>query len=1501
LKLVRGKGAREIPKVFLAAFGKHPGWDDHIEDIGIETEHLAGLKQVLYVQGIGGTIDSGAWDKLTDTQRIEGFRHVFIRRDAGGVFVGRLWSSRDGKGRTRYPMVVCAQCVGVPMAWALREIPPRLEAVQERCVATTSANDVIALMDNARLELRQLAEQVPPDEGDLVVSPRALAELADREEMGPDQQGLLRILYQIEREMSSYLPGNLEPALREGELRPQQIRLPACSDDLRQVAQQWFSFMLGRLDPATPLGMIFPLDRPWVDVFVGEPSPQQFFCLQASREALPLASEIPYTLDDDFVDRARQALDAARTGEQKEIVIEPPAPPAAVRPRRAPLDLGGKLAAAARSSAVRWALALVLATALVVAGVASLLDRRTATTKPTGGGPDVGMTPADAKTWETLCTTFYDWFGSFLIDLDRDRLARWQQDPHLKNNVLPALLEVQAETLKLDPRRIANCRGSDLRLLGTSPPTGAKEPEVIGQTRRALDVVRSVQKGLSPDGWPTLARLKALAAEYNRRGWRKQARYVASMSGQIEFAPGLAAAVDHVAAAGAQVDALEALWRDVQAHTGVLEASGSDLLALFGQYVRLETQTPDGPGSAADLAAMASRLSDVDGLAAPLAAYVQGDWQTRVDKVLVQKHPPVAPPASPEQLRGGAIFRTWHAAIQGQRYRKLDPALDPRRRGNWEAAQQQRLAAIRGKIDELKAKHGYEQTDQLHTKLRSLETELDTICKKRWDQDNRSDVTRDVLAFKAKPASLDKEVRLILARLAGGRKAFLASISKTISESAVLNALWQKQVEPLRKITDLDKLTTKVQRLEADLTTLDEQLPFTLGVEPKTDWGRKLDSDVLFAQRDRVLSRLVAAMAWQDGSLVQDAKFKARWKQLREEFDRWRGEGVKLMVAFDRIAAALDAGALPDEQLPSLGTSPAKLYAEWKARPIFAEKDVRQALKPVTNRLDRLAALAASSDRAALTQAAARAVQGRFEAARAAWLRLGTLAQAWPANPAEFAREREIHGNLAAVYALLKDENPKAHLQQELVAETRRRWEAYFASRTDAAESAAAVERMGEFYLDLSKPDALQPINRFRVSLHAFRRQMLAPRALEDAAVTQRIGEFAASVARLPGGVAAKEPVAGFLAELRAIAAARDTGTDLTKAGPALANWRSEISPDGSYVKYAWASAAGRRHSLGFVRIEPQAQKPSYLCTTEVSVGLFLDVVNARNRAADVGKLLREYASPEEDPRRGPQVWVRTGPDRAIATSDTWTAPVTGVGDELLYAKGLKPDQPDRAHPMQHVSAQAAVYLARLLGCRLPTGAEWTQAYLAFEKDHANKAVNRRDRTWARQRDHVNDMERQGKFVTTGLYPDEGAFWPKGFSGSGEGKDAKVLDTDDGTLWFAKVDAGQPARFHHLLGNVAEFVFEAPEDLDKLTDPSAPAVQDLLRKGAGTLRVIGASALSDPKIAPTQPYPVEPSEAAAGYADVGFRLAFTAPAEALHVRLRRLLNSRGYLPARGAK
>src|SRR5262245_42074127 len=118
---------RTGPEVFVGAYGKHPGWNDHIDDMGLETDLLVTVKRVLYLEGIGAAVDSGQWDKLADDQRAEGFDHVLVGRGGGDVVLCRLWSSSDGKGRTKYPMVLTAHCRGTGVKWALHEVLPRIE------------------------------------------------------------------------------------------------------------------------------------------------------------------------------------------------------------------------------------------------------------------------------------------------------------------------------------------------------------------------------------------------------------------------------------------------------------------------------------------------------------------------------------------------------------------------------------------------------------------------------------------------------------------------------------------------------------------------------------------------------------------------------------------------------------------------------------------------------------------------------------------------------------------------------------------------------------------------------------------------------------------------------------------------------------------------------------------------------------------------------------------------------------------------------------------------------------------------------------------------------------------------------------------------------------------------------------------------------------------------------------------------------------------------------
>jgi hypothetical protein len=218
--------------------------------------------------------------------------------------------------------------------------------------------------------------------------------------------------------------------------------------------------------------------------------------------------------------------------------------------------------------------------------------------------------------------------------------------------------------------------------------------------------------------------------------------------------------------------------------------------------------------------------------------------------------------------------------------------------------------------------------------------------------------------------------------------------------------------------------------------------------------------------------------------------------------------------------------------------------------------------------------------------------------------------------------------------------------------------------------------------------------------------------------------------------------------------------------------------------------------------------------------------------------------------------------------------------------------------PMQYLPAPTAVYVAARLGCRLPTSDEWKAAYARTPRD---AAWNLRDQTWERQRQHVANSGGQLE------WPDAGAFWPRNYKGPRRtGANAESQRTRDNNLWFREVDDGGGGAggggvvFQNLVGNVAEFVWDDPRDFEQMRDKSLTSIYKLLEQQPDKLFVIGGSALSAPELDVTKALPVDldrndtPPSAWAGYADVGMRLAFSAPSTPVQ-RLLSVLREQSYL------
>ncbi|MCW5775195.1 MAG: hypothetical protein KIS87_01940 [Phycisphaeraceae bacterium] len=312
-----GGAKRSEPSVRVAVFGKHPGWDDHIEDFPLESQELAWVKRRLYVEGIASNIDAAAWERLDPSSRVEGFRHLVVWRIPPGIVIARLWSSSDGKGRAQYPMVVAVQCEGVSMAWALEQVPRRLDWFEGKCVQTRERSVVVQAMTRLTQELRDAASKVrgiepAPSRG---ARPTALAEIAARPELGPGRVGYHRLMYAIEQELGAYRPigngGSTSRSRTAEHVRGKSIRVPRCGDTPASTALLWHRFFTERLAPGVPFALILTMRGKWVDVLVGEPHPGLFFCLQAADTAVPLTTDVPFNLDPDFVAHAEEAARAA--------------------------------------------------------------------------------------------------------------------------------------------------------------------------------------------------------------------------------------------------------------------------------------------------------------------------------------------------------------------------------------------------------------------------------------------------------------------------------------------------------------------------------------------------------------------------------------------------------------------------------------------------------------------------------------------------------------------------------------------------------------------------------------------------------------------------------------------------------------------------------------------------------------------------------------------------------------------------------------------------------------------------------------------------------------------------------------------------------------------------------------------------------------------------------------------------------------------------------------
>jgi hypothetical protein len=257
-------------RIHLAAFGKHPAWIDHIDDLGVTTESLAMAKRFLYLEGIAGQLASGAWDRIERSGQAMDFDHRFVWCREKQAIVGAIWASSDGKGRTRFPMVICAQAEGSGSgAFSLYLLPVERLGLQCKSVASQEAVRDFHSRTCAELNVRTFSAPAPP--------PRLALDNKDRSEE-LILEALIGLASGLKRVRARGF-GNRRIGAH--------VRVESISQRAAKNLEFWSGYLEQRVNTQGPHLVIVGSTGSPVDLIIGEPEPKDFFCLRANETVLP--------------------------------------------------------------------------------------------------------------------------------------------------------------------------------------------------------------------------------------------------------------------------------------------------------------------------------------------------------------------------------------------------------------------------------------------------------------------------------------------------------------------------------------------------------------------------------------------------------------------------------------------------------------------------------------------------------------------------------------------------------------------------------------------------------------------------------------------------------------------------------------------------------------------------------------------------------------------------------------------------------------------------------------------------------------------------------------------------------------------------------------------------------------------------------------------------------------------------------------------------------------
>ena len=963
-------------------------------------------------------------------------------------------------------------------------------------------------------------------------------------------------------------------------------------------------------------------------------------------------------------------------------------------------------------------------------------------------------------------------------------------------------------------------------------------PLELRRTRKAASELVAARQALSPRGWGRVANLQSLREQCLSRGWIQPSDYITKLSGTMSNpGPGFANSVDRVLRVEPRLEKAEhdiqATWQQLDSDTRKMEKTGDSTLGSFarslrrsiGEKVSLTDQGYVGLDTLASNAALAARFVKA----------IPADWPGNIDTKRLEIDAAAVMKRSQPKT---ADIEWWLKNMPLYAVRRAETSVAA-------ASLNKRLKDI----DEIVAKSQPDSEDKasFDKTRKQVVARIDTFANTPFIEKEFEEgvVTAKRTAIEADLDSLRRFARPETVKDLSTNLGALATSSKRVNdywEQWKQNELKDRGQGAERR-NNLVMLKSRSQEMRSLLTTLDQELPKTPDNLPAAfaEAGK--------THREDEIGKLLASIDPKSPQL-DSLKFATAAGSVAE----WGRLLPKLAEDFPIKKSFVEPDARPDEK--------------WSSHEVFFnDSAIQKIVKPDLERLAALRQLS-TANREQLVDAARSS--NRADVAFEAWRLLGTapMQPAWPTGAQEIDTERDLRHRLEPMLAAVPAEE-RAQPMQTFREQGPNRWRRAVERARDEQSLAAAWQARDAFGVDANQIGAMSSAARFNLWLWRTRQEMSGQ---DEAALRQSTDELARASAELKDSAAANVAVVLSQPNGKAI-----FGND----------------PPGDRVKVALGRMGP---SVEFRRVDVPNGKPFYLATTEVSVGQFIAVVSATGAWNECRQLPWPDAPGQPDQRRGPRVWEWTGSGGAarLTMPQLWFA----KEDENDFAPSLRAERfnrmtlkleaggmPSPTHPMQHVSAETALWFASLCGCRLPTSQEWQAAYEKYEKNVPPDQFNLRDITWEIQRQYRSTGKLQpAAFPFDEIFRDSAS----------PSADQQTRPMNDGTLFFRPVDSAGGSVFHHLVGNVAEYLCEESERFDGLSDGRSPKViADFAAQAAGGLSVIGGSALSPPAMPVDRPYPVPHFDQA--YADVGFRLAISAPPRSLAEKVKWALRGQNYL------